>query len=540
MSDINANFVVQPYNITISSNENNLNITSEPIAMNVVNGYVGATGATGPTGSTGATGSGSTGATGLAGVNGATGATGSTGIQGSTGPQGATGIGATGATGEIGATGPSGGPTGATGATGATGPTGLTGATGATGATGPTGLTGATGPTGSNIANGNSNVSVIANGNVTTSVAGNSNIFVVTGTGSNVNGTLFVNGTTTLNGSVDSISFFPNANITMGGIGRIIGPNSVNANFFVGTVFTANQPNITTVGNLNGLDVFGNVRIYNNVGGGPYFSFQSNSTAATANCVFTTTTCSIAGDLSVGTGLGSSTGKITATGNIQGNNITGTLTTAAQPNITSIGSLTSLTMATNADIILSGTGSNIQGANLISGNVVTANLFTGTLTTAAQPNITSLGTLTGLTVNEIANGNIDFNFSNTNVLRANNNGLGSVGVKKLIYLTNIETGANLGITYTLDSNVNMQNFTLYANANANLRTFTANCVNFVDEGTYKIAFRNFSGNTCNINVAGVTYGSGISNEIGNNRCSVLQVDNFGFGTTASWISSNIG
>ena len=48
-----------------------------------------------------------------------------------------------------------------------------------------------------------------------------------------------------------------------------------------------------------------------------------------------------------------------------------TLTTAAQPNITSVGTLTGLT---------------------VSGNIA------GTLTTAAQPNITSLGTLTGLTV----------------------------------------------------------------------------------------------------------------------------------------------
>src|SRR5210317_1040800 len=58
-------------------------------------------------------------------------------------------------------------------------------------------------------------------------------------------------------------------------------------------------------------------------------------------------------------------GAITATGNI-----TGTLATASQPNITSVGTLSSLS---------------------VSGNI------TGTLATAAQPNITSLGTLTGLT-----------------------------------------------------------------------------------------------------------------------------------------------
>jgi hypothetical protein len=110
MSDINANFVVQPYNITITNNESTIGITSQPVTMNVVNGYVGATGATGPIG-----------------------ATGSTGPVGSTGLTGPTG--ATGSTGPIGATGPSGGPTGATG------PIGVTGATGATGLTGPDFLT---------------------------------------------------------------------------------------------------------------------------------------------------------------------------------------------------------------------------------------------------------------------------------------------------------------------------------------------------------------------------------------------------------------
>ena len=48
-----------------------------------------------------------------------------------------------------------------------------------------------------------------------------------------------------------------------------------------------------------------------------------------------------------------------------------TLTTAAQPNITSVGTLTGLT---------------------VSGNIA------GTLTTAAQTNITSVGTLTGLDI----------------------------------------------------------------------------------------------------------------------------------------------
>ena len=80
--------------------------------------------------------------------------------------------------------------------------------------------------------------------------------------------------------------------------------------------------------------------------------------------------------------------------------LTGTLTTAAQTNITSLGTLSSLTIASDGTITLSGAGSQLSGANLVS-----ATYLTGTLTTAAQPNVTSLGTLSSLVVS----GNITAN-----------------------------------------------------------------------------------------------------------------------------------
>jgi hypothetical protein len=83
--------------------------------------------------------------------------------------------------------------------------------------------------------------------------------------------------------------------------------------------------------------------------------------------------------------------------------VAGTVTTAAQPNITSVGTLTSL----NSGAISSSgnvTGANLLTAGLISatgnltaGNVSATNL-TGTLQTAAQTNITSVGTLSALSV----------------------------------------------------------------------------------------------------------------------------------------------
>ena len=71
--------------------------------------------------------------------------------------------------------------------------------------------------------------------------------------------------------------------------------------------------------------------------------------------------------------------------------ITGTLATAAQTNITSVGAL-------NGGSITSGFGSIDVGSSAITTTgTVTGGTLAGTLSTAAQPNITSVGTLTGFT-----------------------------------------------------------------------------------------------------------------------------------------------
>jgi hypothetical protein len=95
-----------------------------------------------------------------------------------------------------------------------------------------------------------------------------------------------------------------------------------------------------------------------------------------------------------------------------------TVTTAAQPNITSVGTLTGLGVngtITGANItantgVFTGNGSGISainGSNITTGTVAAARVATlnqnttgsaATVTTAAQPNITSVGTLTALTI----------------------------------------------------------------------------------------------------------------------------------------------
>jgi hypothetical protein len=108
-----------------------------------------------------------------------------------------------------------------------------------------------------------------------------------------------------------------------------------------------------------------------------------------------------------------------------------TVTASSQPNITSVGSLVSLTVIGNSNtgnIYTSGPSGNISGANVITANTFVGNLtgvatnatVAGTVYTNAQPNITSVGTLTGLTSNGVVN------FSNTS-----NVSLGAVGNVKI-------------------------------------------------------------------------------------------------------------
>jgi len=65
-----------------------------------------------------------------------------------------------------------------------------------------------------------------------------------------------------------------------------------------------------------------------------------------------------------------------------------------------VGNNTSNTAITNGNITTTG---NITATNINSGNLLTANYVTGTLTTGAQPNITSVGTLANLTVSGLSN-----------------------------------------------------------------------------------------------------------------------------------------
>ena len=104
-------------------------------------------------------------------------------------------------------------------------------------------------------------------------------------------------------------------------------------------------------------------------------------------------------------GLLSNINGANVTGQVANALVAGTVYIGAQPNITSVGTLTSLTVTGKVTAgQLQGDGGNISNitAGNITGQVANA-LVAGTVYTAAQPNITSTGTLTSLNVSGTAN-----------------------------------------------------------------------------------------------------------------------------------------
>mgnify|MGYP001576593134 CR=1 FL=1 len=165
-----------------------------------------------------------------------------------------------------------------------------------------------------------------------------------------------------------------------------------------GTLLTAAQPNITSVGTLTSLTLAGALSMGTNAISGVTTLTATTlagtlSTAAQPNItsVGTLTSLTLAGTLSMGTNAISGVTTLTAT-SVSATNLTGTLQTAAQPNITSVGTLTSLTLAGTLSM---GTNA-ISGVTTLTATTVTATNVAGTLSTAAQPNITSVGTLSSL------------------------------------------------------------------------------------------------------------------------------------------------
>lgn len=217
-------------------------------------------------------------------------------------------------------------------------------------------LTGITAVSAAAISNGNSNVSIpAANGNVTVSVDGNANVLIITGTGANVSGTLAATGNLSA------------ANASLG--------NVASANFLTGTLTTAAQPNITSVGTLGSLDVTGNITAGNaNLGN----SATANFYIGNGSLLTGVTSYAIAnGNSNVGIPVANGNINFSAEGNANVFVLTGR------------GAVLTGNIQTG-----NGTGGNITGANIISAQTINASAalnVTGTSNLGPVGNVTITG-----------------------------------------------------------------------------------------------------------------------------------------------------
>ena len=180
--------------------------------------------------------------------------------------------------------------------------------------------------------------------------------------------------------------------------------NSARVNSFVATTSANLGPigNFKVTGGSNGqilrTDGTGNLSFINPalivlpVGTNTQVQFNDNGVlGASSSFTFNKTTSTLFATQITGNGVGIS--------NIAGANVSGAVPSAVvaqnvtacnQPNITSVGILTSLSVS-----------GNITTGNANLGNLASANFVSGVLTSTSQPNVTSLGPLTGLTVSNI-------------------------------------------------------------------------------------------------------------------------------------------
>lgn len=258
-----------------------------------------------------------------------------------------------------------------------------------------------------------------------------------------------------------------------------------------GTLSTAAQPNVTSVGTLTSLTSSGTVSaaLFSGNGSALTAITGANVTGTVANATYATTA--------------GSAGSATTAG------LATYVTANAQANITSVGTLTSLTVSGNASAsyfigngsaLTSITGANVTGtvANATyaatagsAGSATTAGLATY-VTANAQANITSVGTLTSLTVT----GNIT---NSANILTSGN--IVTTGVAGNISGANFISGnyfVGNGVFLTGLATSNYSN----VNVAAYLPTYTGNLVSLTGD---VITTANVGAGNLNITSAGAVH-----------------------------------
>jgi hypothetical protein len=184
---------------------------------------------------------------------------------------------------------------------------------------------------------------------------------------------------------------------------------SITATDLTGTLQTADQPNVTSVGTLTSITTSGALTLGSTAISESEIGVLDGVTPGTV-----TASKALVVDVNK---------DIASIRNLTASQLTGTLQTAAQPNVTSVGTLDSITTsgtltlgsttiseseigaidgvtpgtAAASKALVLDSSSDVSGINSLSASSLSATDLTGTLQTAAQPNITSVGTLTSVT-----------------------------------------------------------------------------------------------------------------------------------------------
>ena len=181
--------------------------------------------------------------------------------------------------------------------------------------------------------------------------------------------------------------------------------NLAQANFFTGTLTTNAQPNITSVGTLTSLTVSGNANVGNLGSAGTLTATRLISNIATGTAPFTVTSTTQVANLNVATAGSISNGNSnvsipSSNGNVNLNAVGNTVLviTGTGANVNGTANVSGNLTAGNVGATVGAFTGNVSALNANLGNLTTSNYYAGTLTTAAQPNITSVGTLTSLGV----------------------------------------------------------------------------------------------------------------------------------------------
>ncbi|MCH9847034.1 MAG: hypothetical protein K0U53_05925 [Betaproteobacteria bacterium] len=343
------------------------------------------------------------------------------------------------------------------------------------------------------------NIGISATGNITAAyfIGDGSQLTGITSSYGNANVAAYL---PTYTGNLNSVTAIPGSAVT-GSVSTADTANAVAYANVSGTPVLAsvatsgsyndltNKPTIPTatsnLTNDSGFIDLANLSVTTNAASGDGSLGYDNSTGV---FTFTPADAGLAdyGDANVATFLGSNfgsntivtTGNVTAanfigevTGNVSGSAATatsattaGTVTANAQTNITSVGTLSSVSVTGNVD------AGNVNATLIgdvtgnISGSAATATTA-GTVTTAAQPNITSVGTLTSVTVTgNVAGGNL---IATGNIVGTTNGfDIGYLEIPQVVLSANVTaalsdsgkhlystTAGNLAVTIPSNANV---------------------------------------------------------------------------------------